>query len=1140
MALLQTNSITANQAVACIAFKTNEICSIYPITPASGMAELAEEWSAAGYTNVWENTPVVYQLQSEAGAAGTMHGALQTGALATTFTASQGLLLMMPNMFKIAGQLLPNVIHVATRSIATHALSVFGDHSDVMAVRSTGYAMLSSSSVQESMDMALIAQVATLVSKVPFVHFFDGFRTSHETNTISLIEDKVIKQMMPSDAIEAHKDKALSFNNPTVRGSAQGPEIFFQGRERINTYYNECPKIVSGLMEQFKTLTGRSYKPFEFIGDPDANHVIISMASSTSTIAAVVHELNRKGKKLGLINVRLYRPFSAEYLVNAIPTTCKSIAVLDRTKEPGASGEPLYLDVLQALTIQKATVKFTKPPKVYGGRYGLSSKEFNPAMVHAIYKALETNCLINNFTVGINDDVTNLSLKTDTGFQLQKFAKEFIIYEDKSTTDRKSLSQLFQELNNRGKNIQAYTECSYKKSETESVCHLRVSDNKLEAPYLIDHPDVILCDSLKHFNNERFIELLHKASSLIINTKLDEQELLQRLTSSQKQLIKDNNIAIYSISENDLQQGFLTPLHHLVLEIFKTTDASGWEEGLADTLSHISLAPSEEDVPFTGINHQHLSLTEALVMNKGNQLSVGDFPANGSYQINDKVYGQPRISEFIPVWEASDCIQCGACTMSCPQAALRMKVFQAEKLPMEVMQLNSVEPSVHEWKEEDFQLTIQVNPDQCNGCNNCIDSCPVKALIPKSDKETIELERVRWELFDQLPEFDRSKIDVESLGQQQLQEPLFRYPYGVEGCGEAPYLKLLAQLFGDRMLVANATGASSIIGGALPQTPWYKNNDGRGPAWANSLFEDNAEFGLGFRLTYDFNRKKAEHLLRKLKSQLNPDLVEDLLSDQKQSDKNVQDQRTRINNLKEALQAIESKQAKDLFKVADYLLKPAIWIVGGDGWAYDIGYGGLDHVVASGENVNILILDNEVYDNTGGQMSKATPFGASAKFASKGKYRKKKDLGLMLTAYEDVYIASVSIGADKEQTLQAFLEAESYDGPSVIIAYCHSVSQEVDMKHPSQYHKAKVASGQWLLYRFDPRNKELGESPMILDSKITDKTIENYLKMEGRFDNLLRHKDAGNLVDELQRQQDQRYVNYLRRTSILNNHSCVL
>ncbi len=1130
------NILNANQAVARITYKTNEVFPIYPITPASEMSELIEQWVSEEKQNSFGNIPSVFQMQSEAGVAGSMHGALQTGALSTTFTSSQGLLLMLPNMYKIAGELTPNVIHVATRSIATHALSVFGDHSDIMAVRQSGYAMLGSASVQEAQDFALIAQAATLESRIPFVHFFDGFRTSHEINKIKTISDETIQFMMDLKDIEKHKNRALNPNNSFIRGTSQNTDVFFQSREAINTFYDVCPNIVQKHMDTFASLTGRAYKLFDYVGDLNAEHIIISMASSTETIEETIKHLNKKGKKLGLIKVRLFRPFSTKYLIEALPKSTKSIAVLDRTKEPGSTGEPLYLDVVQSISDAFQNNKIALFPKIIGGRYGLSSKEFTPSMVKAIFNNLQQDQPKNNFTIGINDDVKNLSLDFSETIQIESKTYEAIFYQEKDKTQ--SFTNTMDIIGKKKDNyVQGYIQCDYKKSNTYNIAHLRIGKTPIKAPYLIEQADFIGCQQANFTQNDNIIKQLKPAGTLLVNTSLKSKAFWQSLSVKTQQQIIEKNINLLIVDHHELSQlnnDSLFELHACFLALKKNVVYS---DSLADLNDYIykvntSVISQKETPPFSFDANFNNSLLGKLLANKGNSIPVSLLPADGTYPSDTSKLNPVQQSGLFPEWHQDLCTQCGACSMACPQGSLRIKAYEDNYLKTATSSFKSVKSIETDWEIDLLNYTIQINPEQCNGCNNCVDACPVKALTMINKSPVFESEKQNWEHFKSIPEFDREKIDTTKVSQQQLQEPLFKYSIGVEGCGEAPYLKLMSQLFGDRLLVANATGASSIFGGALPTTPWSKNKKGQGPAWSNSLFEDNAEFGLGYRLSIDQQEKQAKTLLVKLAS-LNLGLVHDIIKAKQSAEKEINQQRSRVEILKKQLKTMKSPEAKQLLNIADSLIKKSVWIVGGDGWAYDIGYGGLDHVMASGKNVNILVLDNEVYDNTGGQASKATPFGAEAKFAFKGMQKQKKDLGLLAMNYDHVYVASVAIGANKEQTLKAFNEAESFDGPSIIIAYSHSDSHGIDMKHPSKYHQAAVQSGQWLLYRNDPRRKAMKQNTLQLDSEAPSLPIQNYLKLETRFSKLFkRNKEQYNLlIRHIQKHVDKRFDKYLEMSS---------
>ncbi|WP_298238811.1 thiamine pyrophosphate-dependent enzyme [uncultured Algibacter sp.] len=1126
--------LTANEAVARIAYKTNEVFPIYPITPASEMSELVEQYSAEKKLNCFGDIPSVFQMQSEAGVAGAMHGALQTGSLVSTFTASQGLLLMLPNMYKIAGELTPNVIHVATRSIATHALSIFGDHSDIMAVRQSGYAMLASASVQEAQDFSLIAQTASLESQIPFIHFFDGFRTSHELSKIETVSDANIQFMMDSNAILKHKNRALNPNKPGLRGSAQGPDVFFESREAANLFYDNCPNIVQKHMDLFATLTGRKYKLFDYIGHSNAEQLIISIASSTETIEETINQLNKQGEKFGLIKIRLFRPFSTKHLIEALPKSIKSIAVLDRTKEPGSSGEPLYLDVLQSITKAFQNNQLSVFPKTVGGRYGLSSKEFTPNMVHAIFKNLKLEFPKNNFTIGINDDVKNLSLDYSENIKLENNAYQAIFYQDKSKAISKSFTNTLKLIENIDDTfVQGYTELDYKKSNSSNVAHLRINNKQIKAPYLIKQADFIGCQNAYFAQNDNAINNLKPGGTLLVNTSQTSKAFWQSLSANKQYQVIEKNINLMIVNFDEIRENHISnlksisELHACFLAI--KTDLI-YDESIIDLRDFIysvdtSYGYKKESIVSEFDNEFSNSLLGKMLKNNETSIPVSLLPTDGTFQTNTSKFNPFQVGKYIPDWDSNLCTQCGACSMACPQAALRIKVYDDEisnEAPNTLKKINS----------EDFDLmnyTIQINHEQCNSCNNCVDACLVKALKMVNKSENTQKETTNWNYFKSIPELDRTKIDTTKVSQQQLQEPLFKYSSGVEGCSEAPYLKLITQLFGDRLLIANATGASSIFGGALPTTPWSQNKNGHGPAWSNSLFEDNAEFGLGFRISINQQKQKAKQLLESLLPQLNFDLVHDILNNEQTTETEISNQRLLVETLKEQLKKIQSPVAKQLLNVVDNLIKKSVWIVGGDGWAYDIGYGGLDHVMASGANVNILVLDNEVYDNTGAQASKSTPYGAQTKFAYNGKQKQKKDLGLLAMTYNNVYVASVAIGADQDQTLKAFNEAESFDGPSIIIAYCHSDSHGIDMKNPSQYHKAAVDSGQWLLYRNDPRQSEKKLNTLQLDSNIPSIKIGDYLKLEKRFSKLFENnKEVYNSrILKIQKQVDRRFDKYL-------------
>ncbi len=1114
--------INANQAVANIAYKTNEVFPIYPITPASEMSELVEQYSAEEKENIFGSVPSVFQMQSEAGVAGAMHGALQTGSLSTTFTSSQGLLLMLPNMYKIAGELTPNVIHVATRSIATHALSVFGDHSDIMAVRQSGYAMLGSTSVQEAQDFALIAQAATLQSRIPFVHFFDGFRTSHETSKIETISDNTIHFLLHQKSIEAHQKRALNPNSPVIKGTAQGADVFFQSREAVNSFYEACPNIVQHVMDTFALATGRTYKLFDYVGDMKAEHLIISMASSTETIEQTIKHLNNNGERYGLIKVRLFRPFSTKHLIAALPKSVKSIAVLDRTKEPGSTGEPLYLDVLQSISEAFRNKKIAFLPNIIGGRYGLSSKEFTPNMVNAIYKNLKQELPKNNFTIGINDDVKHLSLDYSENIKIEDNAYQAIFYQEKNNIQNKSFSHTLKYVGtNKNAFIQGYTQCDYKKSNTYNIAHLRINKMQIKSPYLIENADFIGCQNVNFIFNGDTLNHIKSGGTLLVNTTLTSKAFWQSLSANNQYQIIEKNITILIINIDELVENNVLK-NQLISELHACFLALKRDNNYANLLEYIykvdtTIGYNKEAIKLIEDTTFSKTLLGKLLNNKGNDIPVSLLPVDGTYPTDTSKHNTIQLGNSLPNWDLKACTQCGACSMACPQAALRIKAFNNDYLQGKPSGFKSTKSLETDWEIDLLNYTIQVNPEQCNSCNNCVDACQVEALTIANKVSIIETEKQNWEYFKHIPEFDRNKIDTSKVSQQQLQEPLFKYPIGVEGCGESPYLKLLSQLFGDRLLIANATGASSIFGGALPTTPWSKNKKNQGPAWSNSLFEDNAEFGLGYRLSIDNKEQQAKTLIEKLMSKLDFDLAIDILKSDQNTEVEIFKQRERIDKLNSQLKHINTPEANQLINLSDNLVKKSIWIVGGDGWACDIGYGGLDHVLASGKNVNILVLDNEVYDNTGGQVSRSTPFGAEAKFAFNGNKKQKKDLGFLAMNYNNVYVASVAIGANQEQTLKAFNDAENFKGTSIIIAYSHSDSHGIDMKHPSQYHKTAVNSGQWLLYRNDPRRVSKGLNALQLDSKEPSIKIQDYLKLENRFNKLINnsHLNFSNLQNRI-------------------------
>lgn len=1154
-------TLDGNEAVARVAYKLNEVIAIYPITPSSPMGEWADDWMSQGRPNLWGTIPTVMEMQSEAGAAGTVHGALQGGAMTTTFTASQGLLLMIPNLYKIAGELTSAVIHVAARSLAAQGLSIFGDHSDVMAVRATGIALLSSGSVQEAQDMALIAQAATLESRVPFIHFFEGFRISHEVQKVELLDESVLRAMIDDDLVLAHRARGMTPDRPVLRGTAQNPDIYFQARETVNPFYDACPDIVQKAMDKFAELTGRQYKIYQYEGAPDADRVIVVMGCGGETTHELVDYLTAKGEKVGVLKVRLYRPLDAKRLVAALPKTVKKIAVLDRTKEPGAGGEPLYLDVVTALSEE-----WEGPmPKVVGGRYGLSSKEFNAAMAKGVFDNLAQDKPKNHFTIGINDDLGHTSIAYDPKFSVEPDnvvkAMFYGLGADGTVgANKNSIKIIGEETDNYA---QGYFVYDSKKSGAMTVSHLRFGPNPIRSIYLIEQANFVGCHQWIFLEKFDVLRSAGQGATFLLNSPFGPDEVWDQLPIEVQEDIVRKNLKLFVINANKVarENGMAGRINTIMQVCFfalsnvlpreeaiaqikkaikKTYGKKGEEivrvnllavDNTLDNLFEVNIGDVTSTIKrppaVSALAPDFVREVEAkMLIKEGEDLPVSALPCDGTYPTGTAKWEKRNLAQEIPVWDPDVCVQCGKCIMVCPHAVIRGKAYDESQLANAPATFKFTDT-----KDKDFagtKFTIQVAPEDCTGCGVCVDVCPAKNKAQPSRKainmaEQLPLrqpEAENWEFFLKLPNPDRQQLHIDRIRQQQWQEPLFEFSGACAGCGETPYVKLISQLFGDRMIVANATGCSSIYGGNLPTTPWAQNADGRGPTWSNSLFEDNAEFGLGFRLTVNKFAQFAGELLVKLGGEVGDNLVRDILSNTQKSEADIWEQRERVAALKEKLQQINSPDAKQLLSLADYLVKKSVWILGGDGWAYDIGYGGLDHVLASGHNVNVLVMDTEVYSNTGGQSSKATPRGAVAKFAAGGKPSPKKDLGMMMMTYGNIYVASVAMGARDEHTLKAFIEAEAYDGPSIIIAYSHCIAHGINMTTAMSHQKEIVESGRWLLYRYNPALKEQGLNPLQLDSRSPKKKVADSLAQENRFKMLTKSKPEAAKVLQKQAQQD--------------------
>ncbi len=1138
-------TVDGNEAAASVAYRLNELCAIYPITPSSPMAELTDEWSTQKKRNIYGSIPQVIEMQSEGGAAGALHGILQGGALGTTFTASQGLLLMIPDIYKITGELSSTVIHVAARSLATSTLSIFGDHSDVMALRQTGIAMLASASVQEAHDLAAVSQLATLKSKIPFLHFFDGFRTSHELNTIEYIEDEVLRQLVPIDLIHQNRKRALSPEHPIIRGTSQNPDVFFQTREAVNIYYEKTPGIVQEAMDDFAGLTNRSYHLVDYFGDPAATKVIVAMGSSIETTATTVQYLNNFGEKVGLLAIRLYRPFPAAQIIEALPPTVEKIAVLDRTKEPGSLGEPLFLDI-EAL-IAESFVSSNARPSVIGGRYGLSSKEFTPGMVKAVFDTLDSDSPKRRFTVGINDDVTFSSIRYSKDFETRSpDTIEAVFYGLGSDGTVGANKNTIKILGSLGYYAQGYFVYDSKKSGSQTASHLRFGKSPIKAPYLIEHASFIGCHQFNLVGNKEILDRADKSSTLLLNSPYTAKEVCAHLDAGIKKRLREKNISLYVINATKiarelglgsriniiLQTSFFaisniigtdTAKKKIAEYIVKSYSKRGQKvvdanlaaiEAALENLEKVEI-PSDEDYrdsdsdPYVASEDTFIDrVTLKLMKGEGEDLPVSLLPADGTWPTGTACLEKRNISDIVAEWDPDICIQCGNCSFVCPHSVIRSKYYDSRDIAGAPAKFKSA-PLI-ERGLPDMMYTLQVYSEDCTGCGLCVEACPVTSAtnskaINLVDKEPLlaqEKENVAF--FETLAYPRRERIDFSTVRGTQYLKPLFEFSGACSGCGETPYLKLLSQLFGDRAIIANATGCSSIYGGNLPTTPWTTNEFGRGPAWSNSLFEDNAEFGLGIRLAVDHQYNIALRHLQDLSELLGSGFVAEITSSPQATESELELQRQRIDLLREKLTAIDSVGARDLESVADALLRKSVWIVGGDGWAYDIGAGGLDHVLASGRNVNILVLDTEVYSNTGGQMSKSTPLGSIAKFAASGKKLEKKDLALQAISYGNVYVSKVAMGADKKQTLLAFREAEAYPGPSLIIAYSHCIAHGIDMRCGLEQQYRATASGYWPLFRYDPVLQSKGEKPFLLDSPRKRISFKKYALEEIRYNALSR------------------------------------
>jgi pyruvate-ferredoxin/flavodoxin oxidoreductase len=1165
--------IDGNEAAASVAYRCSEVCCIYPITPSSPMAELADEWSSRAQPNVWGTVPAVVEMQSEGGASGALHGALQGGALATTFTASQGLLLMIPNMYKIAGELTSAVMHVAARSLAAQGLSIFGDHSDVMAVRQTGFALLASASVQEAHDLALVAHATTLRTRVPFVHFFDGFRTSHELNTIELLTDDDLRSLVPEELIRAHRQRGLSPERPFIRGTAQNPDVYFQARETVNPFYARLPDIVEEMMRKLGDRTGRHYGLVDYSGHPEAERVVVVMGSGGDTVRETVAYLASRGERVGVAQLRLYRPFPAQALVQALPASVQHVAVLDRTKEPGSLGEPLFLDVLAALSESHADGERELMPSVIGGRYGLSSKEFTPGMVAAVFAELAKDRPKRRFTVGITDDVSGLSLDYDASLDIEPpntvRAVFFGLGSDGTVGANKNTIKILG--SEEDLHAQGYFVYDSKKSGSQTVSHLRFGPEPINAPYLISQASFVGCHQVGLLERDEVLDRAAPGATLLLNTRVAPDRVWDKLSRPVQEQIIEKGIELWVIDAGQIARdaglggrtntvlqtcffaisGVLEPeeaIKRIKVAIAKTYGKRGTEvvqrnqtavDRSVEALHRVEVPEratgTRQPAPMVPAHAPEFvkTVTATMMAGHGDQLPVSALPVDGTYPPGTTAYEKRRVSELVAVWDPELCIQCGNCSFVCPHSVIRSRHYEQSRLegaPQGFLSAPLNAPGV-----PDARYTLQVYAEDCTGCELCVQACPISApddpgrkAINLAGFEQVDEERDRIAFFETLPASDRTRVDFGTVRGTQFLEPLFEFSGACAGCGETPYLKLVSQLFGDRLTIANATGCSSIYGGNLPTTPWTVNAAGHGPAWSNSLFEDNAEFGLGLRLAADRHTELARRRLAEMRDVLGPELVDEILEAPQLRESELLAQRERIAELLRRLDGVDHPLVPDLLSVIDHLIRRSVWIVGGDGWAYDIGSGGLDHVLASGRNVNVLVLDTEVYSNTGGQMSKATPLGAVAKFASAGKTMPTKDLALQAIAYANVYVARVAMGADPQQTLSAFREAEAYDGPSLLIAYSHCIAHGIEIRDGLEQQYKAVASGHWPLLRYDPMIRAEGGNPFLLDSPRPRISLRDYRQGELRFRALtnINPPEAERLDDLSQQTVNQRWAIY--------------